>query len=172
MSSKIKLSGIKARSNYIIITDPEGGHTGQTAEYITLRQAKKLLKDDSVLVYIFKIPRLNYNGRFLKYPVGEYYDALKINILNEDVWCSFNIESLKKKEKDFSEYIELKPFYDDYFKEWKINIEYHVVEKINSDEKCIICNEPFNENNSYECFTCKKIFCYTHNTKEFICDCK
>jgi hypothetical protein len=98
----------KKKTNYIIITDPEGGHTGQQADYITLQQAKKLLKDESVEVYIFKIPSVNYNGRFLKYPLCEYYDALKINKLTDDVWVSFNVESLKNKEKDFSEYIQLK----------------------------------------------------------------
>lgn len=126
------------KTKYIIIADPEGGHTGQQADYITLQQAKKLLRDERVLVYIFKLPSVNYNGRFLKYPLCEYYDALKINTLTDDVWCSFNVENLKNKEKDFSEYIELKPFYDDDFKEWKINIEYRVVEEINSDEKSIL----------------------------------
>ena len=172
MSSKKKLLGIKPPSKYIIITDPEGGHTGQQADYITLQQAKKLLKNDSTLVYIFKLSGLKYNDLLLKYPIGAYYDALKINILTEEVWCSFNVENLKNKEKDFSEYIELKPFYDDYFKEWKINIEYHEVEKIIFDGKCVICKEPFNEINSYECYKCKKVFCYTHNTEKFICDCK
>jgi len=96
-------------------------------------------------------------------------DILKINTLTDDVWCSFNVENLKNKEKDFLEYIELKSFYDDYYKEWKMNIEYHVVEEINSDGKCIICNEPFNEIDSYKC---KKVFCNTHNTEKYICDCK
>ena len=49
--------------------------------------------------------------------------------------------------------------------------KYHVVEEINSNGKCVICNEPFNEK-SYKCFKCKKVFCYTHNTEEYICDCK
>jgi hypothetical protein len=91
----------KKKTNYIIITDPEGGHTGQQADYITLQQAKRLLKDESVIVYIFKIPRINYNGRFLKYPLCGYYDSLKINTLTDDVWVFFNVESLKKKKKIF-----------------------------------------------------------------------
>ena len=53
-----------------------------------------------------------------------------------------------------------------------MNIEYHQVEKINFDGKCIICNEPFNEVYSYKCYKCKKVFCNTHNTEEYICDCK
>jgi hypothetical protein len=171
MSSK-KLLDIKKPSKYIIITEPDGGHTGQQANYITLQQAKKLLKNESVVVYIFKLPDLNYNGRFLKYPLCGYYDSLKINTLIDDEWVSFNVENLKNKEKDFSEYIELKSFYDDYYKEWKMNIEYHVVEEINSDGKCIICNEPFNEIDSYKCFKCEKVFCNTHNTEKYICDCK
>ena len=32
------------KTNYIIITDQEGGHTGQQADYITLQQAKKTIK--------------------------------------------------------------------------------------------------------------------------------
>jgi len=160
------------KTKYIVITDPDGGHTGQQADYITPQKAKKLLKDESVLVYIFKLPGLKYNPWLLKYPLCEYYNPLKINILNEDVWCSFNVESLKNKEKDFSEYIELKPFYDDFLEEWKMNIKYHEVDKINFDRKCIICNEPFNEIDSYECYKCKKVFCNTHNTEEYICDCK
>jgi hypothetical protein len=126
MSSK-KLLGIKKPSKYIIITEPDGGHTGQQANYITLQQAKKLLKDESAVVYIFKLPDLNYNGLFLKYPLCEYYDALKINTLTDDVWCSFNIESLKKKEKDFSEYIELNSSYNEVYKEWEIEIVYHEI---------------------------------------------
>jgi len=171
MSSKKKLLGIKPPSKYIIITDPEGGHTGQSAGYITLQQAKKLLNDESVIVYIFKLPGVNYNSLLLKYPLCEYYDALNINILTEE-WCYLNVENLKNKEKDFSEYIELKPLYDNFYKKWEINMEYHVVEKIIIDGKCVICNEPFNETDSYECYKCKKILCNTHNTEEFICDCK
>lgn len=89
------------KTKYIVFTDPDDGHTGQQADYITPQKAKKLLKDESVLVYIFKLPGLKYNPWLLKYPLCEYYSPLEINILNEDVWCSFNVESLKKKKKIF-----------------------------------------------------------------------
>ena len=56
MSKKKLLGDQEPPSQYIIITDPDGGHTNQTASYITLREAKKVLKDESVCVYIFKIP--------------------------------------------------------------------------------------------------------------------
>ena len=115
MSSK-RILGLKPPSKYIIITDPKGGHTQQCADFITFRQAKKLLKDENVLVYIFKVANMNYNDILLKYPVGEYYNALEINILNDDVWCSLNVENLKNKEKDFSEFIKLKTSYDEFYK--------------------------------------------------------
>ena len=79
--SKKKLLGVQEiPSQYLIITDPEGGHTGQTAGYITLREAKKVLKDESVCVYIFKIPKVSYcSGPLLKYPLGEFYSCIEIN---------------------------------------------------------------------------------------------
>ena len=125
MSSKKKLLGNPKPPSYVVITNPDGGHTGQSAGYLTLQQAKKLLKDESVLVYIFKV---NVgSGLLLKYPLCEYYNALNINILTEEVWCSLNVENLKNKEKDFSEYIELKPCYDDFLHLWEIKIEYNTV---------------------------------------------
>ena len=166
------MSSKKSPSKYIFITEPDGGHTGQCAEYITLRQAKKILKDDSVVAYIFKVSKLNYcSGRLLKYPLCEYYNALEINILNDDVWCSFNVENLKNKKKDFAEYIELKTSFDNFYNEWKIDIKYHEVDKNIINGGCIICNESYNKIDSYQCFKCKKIFCNTHNTEQYICDC-
>jgi hypothetical protein len=77
MVSKKKLLGCpEPPSQYIIITNPDGGHTGQSADYINLRQAKKLLKDESICVYIFKVSRLNCSG-----PLCEYYSCLEINKL-------------------------------------------------------------------------------------------
>lgn len=171
MSSKIIL-GLKPPSKYILISNPIGGHSCQYASYITLRQAKKVLKDESVVVYIFKISNVNYcGGKLLKYPLCEYYNSLEINILNDDVWCSLNVENLKNKEKDFSEFIELKTSFDEFYKEWKLNIEYHEVEKNIIGGNCVICNKLYNKNDNYECFKCKKIFCNIHNTKEYICNC-
>ena len=53
MSKKKLLGGLESPSQYIIITVPDGGHTGQTAGYLSLREAKKVLKDESVCVCIF-----------------------------------------------------------------------------------------------------------------------
>ena len=128
MSKKKLLGHPEPPSQYIIITDPDGGHTGQTAGYITLREAKKVLKDESVCVYIFKIPKVSYcSGPLLKYPLGEFYSCTEINKVTEEVWCSLNVENLKNKEKDFSEYIELKSSYNEVYKEWEIEIVYHEV---------------------------------------------
>ena len=127
--SKKKLLGVpELPSQYIIITNPDGGHTGQTAGYITLREAKKVLKDESVCVYIFKIPKVSYcSGPLLKYPLGEFYSCTEINKVTEEVWCSLNVENLKNKEKDFLTYIELKSSYNEVYKEWEIEIVYHEV---------------------------------------------
>jgi len=123
-----KLLGNPLPPNYVVITSPSGGHTGQTAGYITLQQAKKLLKDESIVVYVFKVPRMRYgNNQMLKYPLGEYYSALEINVANEDVYVSMNDENLKNNEKDFAEYIELVSKYDEDGKQWVIDIVYHDV---------------------------------------------
>jgi len=128
MSKKKLLGDPEPPSQYVIITVPEGGHTGQTASYITLREAKKVLKDASVCVYIFKIPKVSYcSGPLLKYPLGEFYSCTEINKITEEVWCSLNVENLKNKEKDFSEYIELKTLYNEDLKKWEIKIEYYTV---------------------------------------------
>ena len=54
---------------------------------------------------------------FKKYPLGEFYSCTEINKVTEEVWCSLNVENLKNKEKDFSEYIELKSSYNEVYKE-------------------------------------------------------
>jgi hypothetical protein len=110
------------KSQYVVITD--GGHI----EYVTLQQAKKLLNDKSICAYIFKIPKISYCSRpMLKYPLGNYYSCSKINMITEEVWCSLNVENLRYKEKDFSEYIKLKSNYNEYLKKWEIKIEYCTV---------------------------------------------
>ena len=127
--SKKGLSGIqKPPSQYIIITNPDGGHTGQTSGYITLREAKKILQDESVCVYIFKIPKICYCGNFLlKYPLSEFYSCLEINELIDEM-NFFNIENKNKikknKENDFLEYIELKSLYNNSNGEHEIQIIY------------------------------------------------
>lgn len=125
MSKKKLLGYPEPPSQYIIITDPDGGHT---AGYITLREAKKVLKDESVCVYIFKIPKVSYcSSPLLKYPLDEFYSCTEINKVTEEVWCSLNVENLKNEEKDFSEYIELKTSYNEAYKEWEIEIVYHEI---------------------------------------------
>ncbi len=128
--SKKKLLGVpEPPSEYLFITEPDDGHTTcRTAGYITLGDAKKVLKDGIVCAYIFKIPKVSYcSGPLLKYPLGEFYSCTKINKVTEEVWCSLNVENLKNKEKDFSEYIELKSLYNEVFKEWEIKIVYHTI---------------------------------------------
>jgi len=57
----------------------------------------KGVKDESVCVYIFKIPKVSYcSSPLLKYPLGEFYSCKKINKFTEEVWCSLN-EIIKKK---------------------------------------------------------------------------
>jgi len=48
-----KLLGNQKPLKYLIITNPDGGHTGQSAGPITLKEAKQLLKNETVCVYIF-----------------------------------------------------------------------------------------------------------------------
>ena len=125
MSKKKLLGDPEPPSQYIIITDLNGSHT---SAYISLREAKKVLKDESVCAYIFKIPKVSYcSSPLLKYPLGEFYSCTEINKVTEEVWCSLNVENLKNKEKDFSEYIELKTLYNEVYKEWEIEIVYHEV---------------------------------------------
>ncbi len=118
---------IKPLTNYILINNPDGGHTGQTSTYITFRQAKKLLKDETIIVYIFKIPKCKCNNLMLKYPLCEYYKCLEINDYINDVWTSMNVTNIKdtKDTKDFNEYIELVPSHCEIDNEWKFEIKYH-----------------------------------------------
>jgi len=56
-----------------------------------------------------------------------FYNKFKSIFVTEEVWCSLNVENLKNKEKDFSEYIELKSSYNEVYKEWEIEIVYHEI---------------------------------------------
>ena len=73
MGKKKLLGNPEPPSQYVIITNLDGGlsnNTGQTANYITLRQVKKIVKDESNCAYIFKVPKYNYcNNPLLKYPL-------------------------------------------------------------------------------------------------------
>jgi len=118
-----KLLGNQKPLKYLIITNPEGGHTGQSAGPITLKEAKQLLKNETVCVYIFKVPTtMSHNLRF-KYPLSEYYSCLEINQYIDDVWTSI----INKEEKDFEEYIEIIGEYNEVFNEYEYNIKYKTI---------------------------------------------
>ena len=110
---------------YLAITNPDGGHIGQQASSITLKKARKLLKTEDIVVYIFKMPSTMYNNPMFKYPLCEYYDCLKINNYTNDVWTSLNVTN--KKEKDFTEYIEIICEYNEVYNECEYNIKYKTI---------------------------------------------
>lgn len=56
-----KLLGYKP-IKYLVITNSDGGHTGQQASSITLKEARQLLKNETICVYIFKVPTTMYNN--------------------------------------------------------------------------------------------------------------
>jgi hypothetical protein len=99
------------------------GYNGElSARYIKSGEAKKILKDKNVSVFIFKKCKITFGKpTMLKYPLEKYYDPKKINTVTECVWCSFNVENLKNKPKDFTEYIKLS---NDETNEREIKIEY------------------------------------------------
>lgn len=111
-----RLLGEPIPLGYLVITNPDGGHTGQTASRISLKDARKLLKTEDIIVYIFKVPKIMYGNFMFKYPLCEYYKCLEINNYESDVWTSLNV--INKQEKDFTEYIEL-------VREYNETIGYH-----------------------------------------------
>ena len=119
-----KLLGYKP-IKYLVITNPDGGHTGQSAGPITLKEAKKLLKTEDIVVYIFKMPSTMYNKPMFKYPLCEYYNCLEINNYTNDVWTSLNV--INKEEKDFTEYIEITTEYNDIYKEYECKMSYKTI---------------------------------------------
>ena len=124
MSESKKLLGDKP-IKYLVITNPNGGHTGQSARPITLKEARQLLKNDTICVYIFKVPTTMYHKLMFKYPLSEYYSCLEINNYKDDVWTSLNV--INKEEKDFTEYIEITTEYNDIYKEYKYKINYKTI---------------------------------------------
>jgi len=116
MSESKKLLGYKP-IKYLVITNPDGGHTGQSVRPITLKEARQLLKNETICVYIFKVPTTMYHKLMFKYPLSEYYSCLEINNYKDDVWTSLNV--INKEEKDFTEYIEITTEYNDIYKEYK-----------------------------------------------------
>ena len=106
---------------YLVITNPDGGHTGP----ITLKEAKQLLKNKTICVYIFKVPTTMYHNLMFKYPLSEYYSCLEINNYTDDVWTSLNV--INKEEKDFTEYIEITCEYNEVYNECEYNIKHKTI---------------------------------------------
>lgn len=119
-----KLLGYKP-IKYLVITNPDGGHTGQRAGPITLKEARQLLKNETICVYIFKMPSTMYNNPMFKYPLCEYYNCLEINNYTDDVWTSLNV--INKEEKDFTEYIEITTEYNEIYKEYECKMSYKTI---------------------------------------------
>ncbi len=118
-----KLLGNQKQLKYLIITNPDGGHTGQSAGPITFKEAKQLLKNETVCVYIFKVPTTMSHNFMFKYPLSEYYSCLEINQYKDDVWTSL----INKEEKDFEEYIEIIGEYNEVYNEYEYNIKYKTI---------------------------------------------
>jgi hypothetical protein len=127
--NKKKLLGLSiAPSKYLIITNSDSQDKKETATYITSQKAKKLLKDENFCDYLFKVSNVRYcSNILLKYPLSRFYICNGINEVFDDVWCSLNVENVKNKEKDFTEYIELKPLFNEECKIFEIKIEYHKI---------------------------------------------
>lgn len=119
-----KLLGKPEPLKYLVITNPDGGHTGQSVGPITLKQARQLLKGNDC-VYIFKVPSITYHNLMFKYPLGEFYNCLEINKYKDDVWISLNV--VNSKEKDFSEYIEITQEYNEIYDEYEYKILYKII---------------------------------------------
>ena len=83
-------------SQYIVIS--ESTHYGWLCDYITLNNAKKLLKKEDIVVYIFKLSSTKMKNIKLKYPFNQYYSCLQIN----------NIITLNNNDDDDDdEYVEI-----------------------------------------------------------------
>jgi hypothetical protein len=125
--TKKKLLGLKPPPKYLIITNSDSQDKKETATYITLQKAKKLLKDENFCDYLFNV---SYCSTILiKYPLSRFYICNGINKVSDEVWCSLNVENLKNKEKDFTEYIEIKPkpSFNEGCKIYEMKIEYHKI---------------------------------------------
>lgn len=92
---------------YIIISN--SNHYGWNCAYITPSKAIKLLKQEDIVVYIFKIEYKNKKDIVkLNYPFNQYYSCLEINdinilnniIKNEDVYDVNEVEYVNEDDKD------------------------------------------------------------------------
>ena len=71
---------------YIVLS--ESNHYGWVGDLITLVKAKRLLKIETDIFYIFKYIHTKKESFIMKirYPIGEYYDALSINEYKEELF--------------------------------------------------------------------------------------
>jgi hypothetical protein len=71
---------------YIVLS--ESRHYGWVGGFTTLAEAKKMLKIETELFYIFRYVHKKTEPFQMKirYPIGEYYDALSINEYTEEVF--------------------------------------------------------------------------------------
>jgi hypothetical protein len=67
-------------NKYIILS--ESNHYDWSCGNLKLNQVKKLLKQEDIVVYIFKLDSKT-NKIKLHYPFSEYYDCLQINIYDD-----------------------------------------------------------------------------------------
>jgi len=109
---------------YLVITD-HNRHIEQQARSITLKEARQLLKNETICVYIFKVPTTTYHNFIFKYPLSEYYSCLEINQYKDDVWTSLNVKN--KEEKDFTEYIEIICEYNEVYNEYEYYIKHKTI---------------------------------------------
>ena len=66
---------------YIVISN--SNHYGWNCGYITQSKASKLLKQEDIVVYIFKIEYKNKKDIIkLNYPFNQHYSCLEINDIN------------------------------------------------------------------------------------------
>lgn len=90
---------------YLVITNPDGGHTDMTAAAITLKQANALCKKEGYVGYVFKVPKIMYSNYLFKLPLSDHYDCTRINTYTQDVWVALNV--VNAPEPDFAEYAEV-----------------------------------------------------------------
>ena len=71
---------------YVVLT--ESNHYGYIAFFTNYTEAKKLLKVESEIYYIFKYDlkkEMQFNMK-LKYPFSEYYECLSINKYKNEIF--------------------------------------------------------------------------------------
>ena len=70
---------IKMPIKYIVLS--ESNHYGWVGGFTTLTEAEKMLKIETETFYIFKhVHKKQPFQMKIRYPIGEYYDGLSINV--------------------------------------------------------------------------------------------